>query len=159
VNYHTAAEAGDCNRDGAAFDSGRIEIRCATSTRRASWPPNPGITARPSPCSTRWIMGPSVAANQSISSIIRRPASLRLLSSSHLCRRLFCAGWTATKDDGLWLYNDATASRVDYFERLGRLMSQKVRVVGKEPRQDHTANPYQPPTASLEHADDAQEMV
>jgi hypothetical protein len=67
--------------------------------------------------------------------------------------------WTATKDDKLWLYNDATASRVDYFERLGRLMSQKIRVVGKEPRQDHTANPYQPSTASLDHADDARETV
>jgi hypothetical protein len=39
--------------------------------------------------------------------------------------------WTATKDDKLWLYDDAAASRVDYFKRLGRLMSQKVRAVGK----------------------------
>ena len=55
--------------------------------------------------------------------------------------------WTATKDDKLWLYDDAAASRVDYFKRLGRLMSQKVRAVGKEPRQLHRARAYEAPVA------------
>jgi len=55
--------------------------------------------------------------------------------------------WTATSDDKLWLYDD-TASRVDYFERLGRLMSHKVRAVGKDLRSDHIAGTYQPRVAS-----------
>jgi hypothetical protein len=52
--------------------------------------------------------------------------------------------WTATSDDKLWLYED-TASRVDYFERLGRLMSHKVRAVGKELRRGHLARAHQLP--------------
>jgi len=52
--------------------------------------------------------------------------------------------WTAAKDDKLWLYNDAAASRVYYFERLGRLLSQKAHVLGKQHRQDRPDGTYKP---------------
>ena len=54
--------------------------------------------------------------------------------------------WTASSDDKLWLYDDE-ASRADYYERLALLMSQKVRAVGKEPRQLRRVRAYQPPMA------------
>lgn len=39
--------------------------------------------------------------------------------------------WSSDKDGGrLWLYDDSTASRVDYFARLERLMSRQMEMVG-----------------------------
>ena len=44
-----------------------------------------------------------------------------------------------SRDGIFWLYNDSPDSRVDYFERLGRLMSQKMRLVAKVIGRDHGA--------------------
>jgi hypothetical protein len=63
----------------------------------------------------------------------------------------FEAIWTAVHDDKLWLYNDASSSRIDYFERFGRLMSQKVRLVGKVVRGDRAADPYHVSAPAASH--------
>lgn len=37
--------------------------------------------------------------------------------------------WWNTRDGQLWLYDDSTASRVDYFARLEKLMSRQMEMV------------------------------
>jgi hypothetical protein len=44
--------------------------------------------------------------------------------------------WTSSSGGSFWLYNDSSHSRIDYFDRLGWLMSQKVRLVGKVVRRE-----------------------